>query len=92
MIIMKTRLTQFDLDTAKDDIHHLLKATSQVADEAVVAARGRLASALGKAGNACGNSAESAGKFVRSHACETAVIALIAGIVAGYALARSNDS
>jgi ElaB/YqjD/DUF883 family membrane-anchored ribosome-binding protein len=89
---MKTILTKPDLDSAKHDIQHLLKATSHIADEAVAAARSRLANALEKAGSACGERAEIAGKYMKRHACETAVISLLIGIVAGYAISRTNDS
>jgi ElaB/YqjD/DUF883 family membrane-anchored ribosome-binding protein len=88
---MKTRLNHLDLDDVKHDIQRLMKATSQVADEAVVAARSRLASSLEKAGEACGQGAGQAGKFVKGHACGTAVIALLAGIAAGYILSRNSD-
>jgi ElaB/YqjD/DUF883 family membrane-anchored ribosome-binding protein len=89
---MKTSLKNHDLDAAKHDIQHLLKVTSHMADEAVVAARDRLAKALDKAGATCGVRAEIAGKYMRKHACETAVISLIIGIAAGYAISRSNDT
>jgi ElaB/YqjD/DUF883 family membrane-anchored ribosome-binding protein len=90
--IMKTSRTKPDLDSAKHDIQHLMKVTSHIADEAVVAARSRLEKALEKAGTTCGERAEIAGKYMKSHACETAVISLIIGIAAGYALSRSYDS
>ena len=84
---MNTSLNQLDLDEAKHDIRDLLKATAGYADEAVVAARKRLSSALDRAGSG----ADCAGRFVKGHACETALIALLAGIAAGYILSRTTD-
>jgi len=88
---MKASLEKFDIAEAGNDINHLLKATAEMADEAVVSARKRLISAASKAGLACEHSAKDARRFVHGHAGETAVVALLAGVAVGYLLSRNFD-
>lgn len=90
---MKTLPEQigYDPDDLKEDIHRLLKATSEIADEAVVEARKRLRATCGKAGEAYEQGAKHARAFVKGHACETATLALLAGVALGYLLTRRHD-
>jgi ElaB/YqjD/DUF883 family membrane-anchored ribosome-binding protein len=84
---MNAHFSKLDLDDLKKEIHVLLKATANVADETVLSARKRLSNALGE----LGHGAECAGKFVKGHPCETAILALLAGVVAGLIISRGSD-
>ncbi len=82
---------EYDIEELKEDIHRLLRATAGVADDTVVKARNRLWESFGKAGKAYEQGAKRARYFVGGHAFETAGIALLTGIAAGYLLTRRFD-
>jgi ElaB/YqjD/DUF883 family membrane-anchored ribosome-binding protein len=84
---MKSYFSRIDIDDLNHDIRRLMKATADVTDETVVAARKRLSGVLGRAGDG----ADRAGKFMKDHPCETAAMALLAGIIAGFLLSRKSD-
>lgn len=82
---------EYDAGELKEDINRLLRATGDIADETVVKARKRLWESLARAGEAYEQGAKRAHYFVRGHAFETASIALLMGVAAGYLLTRRHD-
>jgi len=82
---------QYDAEDLKEDIQRLLRATSDIADEAVIDARRRLKTSYGKAGEAWEHGARCAMKFVKGHVGETAAVSVLAGIAVGLLLSRRSE-
>jgi len=86
-----TKAIASDLSSLGDDLRALLAATSNVAEDKVVAARERLSDALDKGKSVYARGAKSADKFVRGHSYETAAIAFGLGALAALLLARQCE-
>jgi ElaB/YqjD/DUF883 family membrane-anchored ribosome-binding protein len=82
---------EYDAEELKDDIQRLLRATGNIADDTIVKARKRLSETFGRAGEAYEHGSKRALYLVRGHAVETAALALLMGVAAGFLLTRRFD-
>jgi len=81
----------YDTEALRDDIQRLLRATADIADDAVVDARKRLKASYGKAGEAWEHGAKYALSYLKGHVWETAAVAAITGLATGLLLTHRHD-
>src|SRR5262245_18828106 len=84
-----------DAGTLAEDVHALIAATSEIADEKVAEARQRLASALGRSKEACNGLKERVNEYakvadeaVREHPYQVMFVAFGLGALVGCLLTR----
>jgi hypothetical protein len=80
-----------DKENVKEDIDHLINATSQITDDVVAVARKRLKSVIAQSGSVYDQALEQATSVVKKHTGSTLIVAILMGLAVGCFLGRKSD-